>query len=678
VYRNDSNGERETQRTILNLKLTIQSNSTPCRNDHLGRIASCSAEVRLKEKGPIGSLALAALSLELSMSPPSTPPESDSSSLIGRFFGVFRYSKEALSLVWTTDKRLTFILFALTIFAGVIPGAIAYIGKLIVDAVVLASQTELAADRSMVLKWIGLEAVLIVLMAAAQRALMVSQSLLRALLGQRVNVMILEKAQTLELSHFEDSEFYDKMTRARREASSRPLSLVKRTFGLVQNGITLLTYGWLLIQFSWLAVLGLLVAALPAFFVETYFSGAAFRLFRWQVPETRKRNYLEWLLAREDYVKELKLFGTGDLFLGRYREIFEKLYAEDKALTLRRGLWGFLLGVLSSVAFYGAYAWIGWSAAIGTITLGGMTMYLLIFKQGQSSIAASLTAIGKMYEDNLYLSNLYEFLDEEINTQDGTAKSGITIGDGVRFEEVSFTYPGQTIPALDKVSLHLRPGQKLALVGENGSGKTTLIKLLTRLYLPTEGRILLDGRDLNEWQLDALRERIGVIFQDFVRYQLKVGENIGVGDVAHFETREQQQDAAEKGMAHPFIDEMENGYDTQLGRWFKDGRELSGGQWQKIALSRAFMRKQADILVLDEPTAAMDAEAEAHIFDHFREATQKQMAILISHRFSTVRMADEIIVLDKGKIIERGSHEHLMEQDCHYAHLFTIQAKGYQ
>ena len=458
VYRNDSNGERETQRTILNLKLTIQSNSTPCRNDHLGRIASCSAEVRLKEKGPIGSLALAALSLELSMSPPSTPPESDSSSLIGRFFGVFRYSKEALSLVWTTDKRLTFILFALTIFAGVIPGAIAYIGKLIVDAVVLASQTELAADRSMVLKWIGLEAVLIVLMAAAQRALMVSQSLLRALLGQRVNVMILEKAQTLELSHFEDSEFYDKMTRARREASSRPLSLVKRTFGLVQNGITLLTYGWLLIQFSWLAVLGLLVAALPAFFVETYFSGAAFRLFRWQVPETRKRNYLEWLLAREDYVKELKLFGTGDLFLGRYREIFEKLYAEDKALTLRRGLWGFLLGVLSSVAFYGAYAWIGWSAAIGTITLGGMTMYLLIFKQGQSSIAASLTAIGKMYEDNLYLSNLYEFLDEEINTQDGTAKSGITIGDGVRFEEVSFTYPGQTIPALDKVSLHLRPG----------------------------------------------------------------------------------------------------------------------------------------------------------------------------------------------------------------------------
>ncbi len=612
------------------------------------------------------------------MSPPTVSSDNDNPSLVTRFFGVFRYSREALGLVWTTDKRLTFLLAALTIFAGLIPGAIAYVGKLIVDAVVLAVETDSAADRWTVVKWIVVEAVLVVLMAAIQRALMVSQSLLRALLGQRVNVMILEKAQTLELSHFEDSEFYDKMTRARREASSRPLSLVNRTFGLVQSGITLLTYGWLLIQFSWLAVVGLIIAALPAFFIETYFSGAAFRLFRWQVPETRKRNYLEWLLAREDYVKEVKLYGTGDLFLARYREIFEKLYAEDRALTLKRGWWGFLLGTLSSLAFYGAYGWIGWSAAMGWITLGGMTMYLMIFKQGQASIASSLTAIGKMYEDNLYLSNLYEFLEEPIDSNDGTAVTGPIPGDGVRFEDVSFTYPGQTTPAIDRISLHLQPGQKLALVGENGSGKTTLIKLLTRLYVPSEGRVLLDGRDLNEWQLDALRQRIGVIFQDFVRYQLKVGENIGVGDVAHIESEEQQQTAAEKGMAHPFIDSMEKGYDTQLGRWFKDGRELSGGQWQKIALSRAFMRKQADILVLDEPTSAMDAEAEAKIFDHFREVTENQMAILISHRFSTVRMADQIVVLSDGKIIERGSHEQLMASNGKYAHLFAIQAKGYQ
>jgi ATP-binding cassette subfamily B protein len=616
------------------------------------------------------------------MTPPAPAKRKDDSTIITRFFGVFRYTKEALLLVWTTDKRLTILIAALTIFAGVLPGGIAYIGKLIVDAVVLAVETQSPADRLTVLKWIGVEAVLIIILAGASRIIGVANSLLRGLLGQRVNVLILEKALTLELTHFEDSEYYDKMTRARREASSRPLSLVTKSFGLVQNLITLATYGWLLIQFSWLAVIGLVIAALPAFFVETHFSGAAFRLFRWRVPETRLRNYLERLLAREDYAKEVKLLGTGEVFLERYCEIFEKLYKEDRSLTLRRGLWGFLLGVLSSIAFYGAYAWIGWKAAFSLITLGEMTMYLLIFKQGQSSIAASLTSIGKMYEDNLYLSNLYEFLEEEIEAFDGTATSGPLPGDGVRFEDVSFAYPGsskgESTLALDRVSLHLQPGKKLALVGENGSGKTTLIKLLTRLYVPTQGRILLDGLDLNEWQLEALRERVGVIFQDFVRYQLAVGENIGVGDVAHFDDRDQQIEAAEKGMAHPFIEEMSAGYDTQLGRWFKDGRELSGGQWQKIALSRAFMRKQADILVLDEPTSAMDAEAEAHIFDHFREVTQQQMAILISHRFSTVRMADQIIVLTRGKIMERGSHEELMKQNGHYAHLFTIQAKGYQ
>ncbi|MEM9413135.1 MAG: ABC transporter ATP-binding protein, partial [Planctomycetota bacterium] len=271
----------------------------------------------------------------------SHPKASDHASpfTFAKFFGVFRYTREAIKLVWTTDKRLTLLILGLTVFAGVIPGAIAFVGQLIVDTVVVAVETGQSVDRWKVLYWIGLEAILVILMTAAQRGLMMMNSLLRALLGQRVNMLILEKAHALELSQFEDSEFYDKMTRARREASSRPLSLVTRTFGLVQNGITLLTYGWLLIQFSWLAVVGLIIAALPSFFVETYFSGEAFRLFRWQVPETRKRNYLEWLLAREDFVKEVKLYGLGDLFLGRYREIFEKIYSEDRALTLKRGTW---------------------------------------------------------------------------------------------------------------------------------------------------------------------------------------------------------------------------------------------------------------------------------------------------------------------------------------------------
>lgn len=612
------------------------------------------------------------------MTPPPDPRAAPKESWLTRFFGVFQYSGRGLELVWSTSRPLTLTLAALTLVAGLMPAAIAYVGKLIVDAVVAASQSGLDADFEQALIWVALEGGLVALMAGVQKGLVVSQSLLRALLGHRVNVIILEKALTLDLSQFEDSEFYDKLTRARREASRRPLSLVNRTFGLIQQSISIVSYGGLLLQFSGWAVLILIVAGLPAFLAETRFSGEAFRLFTWRSPETRQQSYLEVLMAREDYVKEVKLYGLGDLLLARYRKIFKKLYGEDRDLTLRRGFWGYLLGLLSTAAFYGAYAWIALTAAAGTITLGEMTMYLLVFKQGQSAFAAILSSIGGMYEDNLYLSNLYEYLEQETLAAPGEATSGNNPGDGVRFEDVVFTYPGAKAPSIKGVSFHLKPGEKLALVGENGSGKTTLIKLLTRLYQPDSGRILLDGLPLEQWDLDALRERVGVIFQDFVRYQFQVGENIGVGDIEHMEDEPLWRDASVKGMAEPFISDMPDGYYTQLGRWFKGGRELSGGQWQKIALSRAFMRRRADLLVLDEPTAAMDAEAEAQIFDHFREATADQMAILISHRFSTVRMADRILVLNGGQIVEQGSHQQLMDRGGRYAHLFNIQAAGYQ
>jgi ATP-binding cassette subfamily B protein len=313
-----------------------------------------------------------------------------------------------------------------------------------------------------------------------------------------------------------------------------------------------------------------------------------------------------------------------------------------------------------------------------TISLGEMTMYLLLFKQGQSSVAAMLSAIGGMYEDNLYLSTLYEYLETPVANSPGTIVHGPQPQDGVRFQHVSFSYPGAEQPSLVDVDLHIKPGESLALVGENGSGKTTLIKLLTRLYQPTSGRILLDGKDLREWDDAALRQRIGVIFQDFARYQLLLGENIGAGDVQYFEDEPRWREAGEKGMAQPIVDTLPAGYRTPLGKWFNDGRELSGGQWQKIALSRAFMRSRADILVLDEPTAAMDAAAEATVFEHFRTLTRGKIAILISHRFSTVRMADQIVVLQDGRIIERGSHEELMRVNGHYAHLFSLQAKGYR
>ena len=307
-----------------------------------------------------------------------------------------------------------------------------------------------------------------------------------------------------------------------------------------------------------------------------------------------------------------------------------------------------------------------------------MTMYLLLFKQGQSAVSASLSAISGMYEDNLYLSNLYEYLEQSVPEAQGALQQGPQPGDGVRFEQVSFRYPDSEEPALQQINLHLKPGDSLALVGENGSGKTTLIKLLTRLYQPDAGRILLDGLDLQQWQADALHQRIGVIFQDFGRYQFLVGENIGAGDMSHFEDRQRWQQAAEMGMAKDFIDKLPKQYDTQLGKWFKGGRELSGGQWQKIALARAFMRTTADLLVLDEPTSTMDAAAEASIFEHFRDLSRDKMTILISHRFSTVRMADQIIVIDKGRIVEQGSHEQLMELGGQYAYLFSLQAQGYR
>jgi ATP-binding cassette subfamily B protein len=447
---------------------------------------------------------------------------------------------------------------------------------------------------------------------------------------------------------------------------------------LGQNVVSLLSFGTLLIQFSPWAVLVLVLAGLPAFIAEAKFSGDAFRLFLWRSPETRMQLYLETVLAREDHVKEVKLFGLGPLFLERYRDIFRRLYKEDRDLTVRRDTWGFFLGLVATATLYGAYAWIALSAIAARITIGQMTMYLMLFRQGQSAVSAILSAVGGMYEDNLYLSTLYEYLETPVNTNTGTVTHGPTPADGIRFEKVTFRYPDSEQPSLIDIDLHIKPGESLALVGENGSGKTTLIKLLTRLYQPTSGRILLDGLDLKDWEETALRDRIGVIFQDFTRYQLLLGENIGAGDVQYFEDEARWEEAGEKGMAAAIVAALPQGYRTPLGKWFNDGRELSGGQWQKVALSRAFMRSRADILVLDEPTAAMDAGAEANIFEHFRALTQGRIAILISHRFSTVRMADQIVVLQNGRIIERGSHEQLMQLNGHYSHLFSLQAKGYR
>ncbi|OGT70888.1 MAG: ABC transporter permease [Gammaproteobacteria bacterium RIFCSPLOWO2_02_FULL_57_10] len=606
---------------------------------------------------------------------PATPLQ-----FISKFLSVFKYSRVAIEIVWSTSAALTVAMALATVLAGVLPAGIAYVGQLIVDAVVAAIQAspeEREAATDLTIFYVLCEAGLVIFITGVQRINTVCQSILRVLLGNKINVMILEKSLTLELAHFEDSEYYDKLVRARREASSRPLSLVIRTFDLARESISLVSYGFLLFQFSPWAVLLLACAGLPAFMAEAKFSGEAFRNQRHRSAERRMQIYLEMVLTREDGVKEVKLLKMGRLFLQRYIDIFLNIYKEDRNLVLRRGFWGYVLGLIASAAFYLAYGWVVFAAIATTITIGQMTMYIAVFRQGQNAVTSSLTAINGMYEDNLYLSNLVEYLDHKVPELTGDRTEGPDPADGIRFENVSFYYPESRTPAIHELNLHIKAGESLAIVGENGSGKTTLIKLLTRLYTPTSGRILLHGLDLQEWDIEALRYRIGVIFQDFSRYQLTVSDNIGIGDVDNMAVRPQIEGAARDGLAADFIKQMPQEYDTQLGTWFKGGKELSGGQWQKIALSRAFMRNHADVLILDEPTAAIDAKAEAEIFAHFRELTENRISIIISHRFSTVRIADHIIVLDKGVILEEGSHEELLVRNGQYAHLFHLQAQGY-
>jgi ATP-binding cassette, subfamily B, bacterial len=604
------------------------------------------------------------------------PPGPDLWRLPREFLEVFRYGRKALDLVWQTSRKLSIWLGVLTVLAGALPALVALLGARIVDAVVAASRG--GGDIIPVLELVALEGLTVAVLALCTRGLSMSTTLLREQLGFRVNSMILDKALTLDLEHFEDSEFYDRLTRARREASQRPLSLVIRSFSLVQNLVSLVSFSVLLFTFSPWAVLLLVVAGLPGFVAETKFSNDAFRLFRWRSSERRMQAYLETVIAREDHAKEVKLYALGKRLLDRYKSIHQKLFAQERALVIRRDSWGFALGLLATIALYGGYCWVAVSAVRGVITIGEMTMYLMLFRQGQGAVSSALGAVSGLYEDNLYLSTLYEYLDTPARPPGGTETSGPDPADGLRLEEVSFTYPGADQPALSNVSLHLRPGGSLALVGANGSGKTTLIKLLTRLYVPGAGRILLDGRDLSEWNVEALRRRFGVIFQDYVRYQMLVGENIGAGDEPHFEDEARWRESARMGQAEDMVAALPDGYRTQLGKWFLGGRELSGGQWQKIAVARSFMRSDADIRVLDEPTAAMDAEAEAEVFRHVRDMAEGRMTILISHRFSTVRMADEIVVLDSGRIVERGNHDSLMQQRGVYARLFALQASGYR
>lgn len=586
----------------------------------------------------------------------------------------------SLKLAYQSAPQLCVGITVVTLISAGTPLGVAYLGKLIVDAIV-------AKNTALTMQWVFCEAGLIVFQSLILRLLFLQQSLLGAKLGADVNRLILEKAVTLELRHFEDSEIYDKLTNARRYASLRPVAMVTDLLQLIQNALTFFGYIALLWVFSGWVVLALILAAIPAAISEMRFSNATFRLRNWRSPDTRRLNYLEWVLATDDHVKEVKVLGLSQLFLGRYTRLAAQFYQEDKKMAIRRSVWAYLLSLLATGTFYISYGVMALGAAFGRMTLGNLTMYVMAFRQGQQAFQSCLTAIGNMYESNLYMSNLFEFL--AIETQEVVQgvhapvsdqpdmRSSIAVEAGIRFENVGFCYAGKTTWALRHMDLFIPKGQSLALVGHNGAGKSTFIKLLCRLYTPTEGRILLDGIDLQAWDLEALRKRIGVVFQDFNQYQLNLRENVGLGSVAHMEDDTRILNAIDEGGASDVLAGLAEGLDTPLGRWFNAGVELSGGQWQRVALSRGFMREESDILILDEPTAALDAVAEQAVFERFQALTKGKTSLLISHRFPTVRMADRIVVIEQGRIIEEGTHATLMALGGRYAELFSLQAKGY-
>lgn len=580
--------------------------------------------------------------------------------------------------VQTSPPRVL-ALVGFTLLSAGIPPAIAWVGKAIVDAVT-------AHDAAAARTWIIVEVSLVASLAILARATQVVRQTLGARLGHDLNYNILAKALTLDLADFEDPTFYDQLTRARREASSRPVLVVSESFDLVRSGLTLGGYAVLLLGYSPLACLALAVASLPATFAERHFSQMAFRLRNWRSPDTRRLMYMERLLASDDSAKEVRVLGIGPLLLDRYRTLGQRILKEDTDLAFKRFRWGTLLSLAATGVYYGVYATMVLAAAHGTVTLGEMILYAAAFRQGQQSFESILSGLGSMHEHSMYLSNLYGYLDRpRAQSSLPPAEPALPVGPTpeepqghLRLDGVSFRYPGRKDWAVQDVTLDVPPGRSLALVGFNGAGKTTLIKLLLGLYPPTQGRVTLDGRDVSTVPDEERRRIFSVVFQDFSRFQLQVRENVGFGSVEHLEEEERITRAVERGGASAMIDGLPLKLDTQLGKWFEGGVELSGGQWQSIALSRSMIREDAKVLILDEPTAALDAQAEHAVFERFRELTRGRTAVLISHRFPTVRMADRIVVLDKGQVRESGTHEELLAQNGVYARLFELQAEGYR
>lgn len=590
-----------------------------------------------------------------------------------------------LRLVWETHKFLTLSLGLLDILQGVVPAITISITALVIDGVVKAIHLQ---NPSPIWWPIGLQ-IGITLSSSLLNALSnIVQQLLQELVSNRIQLDILNKAGGLDLSFFENPESYDKIRQATNQSSYQPTNMIAQTFGLGQTVITMTSLLFVLFHLAWwLAVISLLMP-IPAFIFSTRYGWKGYRQMRRQSPERRLMDYFTRLMTTDTYTKEIKLFNLSDFFIARFQTLAKKLYLQDRQLALKRYLTNFGWSNLTSVVNTGIYIYVALQAIAGKITLGGLSLYTQTATQVGQNFQSLLSSVSSTYENALYVNMLFEFLGYQskiVSPNNPEPFEPAQEGHGleIEFRNVSFTYPGknpETEATLKNVSFTIRAGEAIALVGHNGAGKTTLVKLLTRLYEPDEGEILIGGKNIHVYALEELRKRIGVIFQDFVNYYLTARENIGVGRIDEIENKALVISAAHKSGADAVIEKLPQSYETTLGRWFKnleESTQLSGGEWQKIALARAFIR-DAHILALDEPTSALDARAEYEIFNHFRSLTTNKTALFISHRFSTVRLADRIFVLENGHIIENGTHHELMALEERYAELFNLQAEAYR
>ncbi len=616
---------------------------------------------------------------------PSGPPPPKS---LSERFGALRNLPPFLKLVWQTSPILTAATLTLRLIRALLPVATLFIGKLIIDEVVLLTRTPntpsalstwLASGLLNRIFWLLIaEFGLAVLADLLGRIVSLFDSLLSEQFSNTTSIRLMEHAATLDLEDFEDSELQDRLDRARRQTSGR-MTLINQLFGQAQDLVTIVSFTVSLAVYAPWLILLLILALVPAFLGEAHFNAQSYALTYARTPEQRELDYVRQTGASVESAKEVKIFGLNAFLIGRYRELATQFYHANKRLAIRRATWGGLLTALGTIGYYLAYAYLAWRTLAGQFTIGDLTFLSASFRRLRTLLEGLLIGFSQTAGQALYLDDLFSFFDitPEINSPQNPRPFPTPIRQGFRFEDVGFIYPGAERWAVRHLNFTLYAGEVLALVGENGAGKTTLVKLLARLYDPDEGRILLDGHDLREYDLDALRSHIGVIFQDFVRYHLTAGENIAVGRIDARNDHARIEAAAERSLADEVIRKLPAGYEQIVGKRFKTGVDLSGGEWQKIAIARAYMR-DADVLILDEPTAALDARSEFEVFQRFKELSVGKTAVLISHRFSSVRMADRILVLADGTVEAAGTHEELLEQRGRYADLFELQAVGYR